>query len=288
MRNLTIERRKSVVGSLAKMKVYIEDATVNELTINGIPCRKLGELKNNETKTFEIDTPAATLFVIAGKTSTSFCNECYALPEGEKDIALSGQNRFNPAAGNAFRFDNNDTADSVQNRKRTTRKGVIVLCIALVVGFVGGYLLSSGLLNPRSTTPKTFTVEELSVTLTEEFREHDAEGFNAVFEGRQAAVVVLKEPFSLAEGLDAFSLETYTELVSSVDGLAVAPHPVGDALCFEYSGIDDETKDVYYFVAYTYKTDDAFWLIQFGTEMRYAEEYAEQIAEWASTITFAA
>ena len=48
MRNLTIHREKTFVGSLVKLKVYIEDTLVNELEINGIPCRKLGDLKNGE------------------------------------------------------------------------------------------------------------------------------------------------------------------------------------------------------------------------------------------------
>ena len=39
MRNLTIKRGKSFVGSLAKMKIYIEDPTSNEMRINDIPCR---------------------------------------------------------------------------------------------------------------------------------------------------------------------------------------------------------------------------------------------------------
>lgn len=48
MRNLTIKREKSFVGSLAKMKVYIEDPTSNEICINDISCRKIGDLKNGE------------------------------------------------------------------------------------------------------------------------------------------------------------------------------------------------------------------------------------------------
>ena len=57
MRNLTIVRRKSFVACLAKMKVYIEDPASNELVINKIPCRKLGELKNGEEKHSKSTTP---------------------------------------------------------------------------------------------------------------------------------------------------------------------------------------------------------------------------------------
>jgi hypothetical protein len=55
MRNLTIKREKTFVGSLMKVHVYIEDHFNSEITINNVPCRKLGDLKNNEEKTFEIE-----------------------------------------------------------------------------------------------------------------------------------------------------------------------------------------------------------------------------------------
>ena len=65
MRNLTIMRAKSVVACAATMKVYIEDPMCDDLTINGLPCRFLGKLKNGEVKTFQIDESAAKVFVIA-------------------------------------------------------------------------------------------------------------------------------------------------------------------------------------------------------------------------------
>ena len=147
MRKLTIKRTKSFVACLAKMKVYIEDPTANELLINGVPCRKLGDLKNGEEKTFEIGEGAAKVFVIADKLSKNFCNEFYELPEGQEDISLTGKNHFNLASGNAFRFDNNESAAALANRKQGTSKGIVVLIIAIVVGFIAGFLITSGLLS---------------------------------------------------------------------------------------------------------------------------------------------
>ena len=56
MRNLTIKRTKSFVACLAKMKIYVEDPTSNEICINNTPCRKLGDLKNGEEKNSYIVT----------------------------------------------------------------------------------------------------------------------------------------------------------------------------------------------------------------------------------------
>ena len=61
MRTVTIARKKSFVGCLGVMKVYIEDATstdltvpvyVNEQTEENINVRKVGELKNGQEISF--------------------------------------------------------------------------------------------------------------------------------------------------------------------------------------------------------------------------------------------
>lgn len=146
MRNLTIKRKKKFVACLGKMKVYIEDAQSNELIISGVPCRKLGDLKNGEEKTFEIGEDAAKVFVIADTLSKDYCTEFYQLSDGQDDIVLTGENYFNPANGNAFRFDNNNSEEVLAARKKSNKKGATVLIIAIIVGFVIGFILSSEIL----------------------------------------------------------------------------------------------------------------------------------------------
>ena len=101
MRNLTIIREKSFVGCLAKMKIYIEDRASGEIHVNGTPCRKIGDLKNGEEKTFQVTEEEAKVFVIADQLSKDYCNEYYQLPAGQEDLFLVGKNKFNPAAGYA-------------------------------------------------------------------------------------------------------------------------------------------------------------------------------------------
>ena len=146
MRNLTIKRKKKFVACLGKLKVYIEDAQSNELIISGVPCRKLGDLKNGEEKTFEIGEDAAKVFVIADTLSKDYCTEFYQLSDGQDDIVLTGENYFNPANGNAFRFDNNNSEEVLAARKKSNKKGATVLIIAIRVGFIIGFILSSEIL----------------------------------------------------------------------------------------------------------------------------------------------
>lgn len=146
MRNLTIKRTKSFVACLGKMKVYIEDPTSNELFINDVPCRKLGDLKNGEEKTFLIDENEAKVFVIADKLSRNYCNEFFRIPAGYGDVFLSGKNHYNPASGNPFRFDGVTDEEVLKNRKKGTQKGLIVMCVAVVIGFILGFILTAGLI----------------------------------------------------------------------------------------------------------------------------------------------
>lgn len=147
MRKVTIKRAKSLVACLVKIKIYIEDYSASDILINKIPCRKLGDIKNGEEKTFEIGEHPAKIFAIVDKLSKDYCNDFYELPEGQEDVFLSGKNCFNPASGNAFRFNNNENEATVVNRKRGTLKGLIVLICAIIIGLVVGYLLAEMLLN---------------------------------------------------------------------------------------------------------------------------------------------
>lgn len=147
MRKLTILRRKSFVACLMKLKVYIESFDGTGEEINGVYCKKLGVLKNGEEATFEIGEESAKVFVIVDKVSKNFCNDCYQIPEGTEDVYLSGQNKFNPALGNSFVFENNDSPEAENNHKQRQRLGWVVFIVCLVVGFAIGFILGfTGLL----------------------------------------------------------------------------------------------------------------------------------------------
>ena len=105
MRNLSIKRNKSLAGCLGKVHVYIEDADNGELSIKGASCRRLGELKNGEEKTFSIPTVQTKVFVIGDIATREFCSDSKVVPAGDADVRLSGKNTFDPQKGNPFVFD---------------------------------------------------------------------------------------------------------------------------------------------------------------------------------------
>ena len=286
MRNLTIKREKSFVACLAKMKIYIEDYASFELTINDIPCRKIGELKNGEEKTFQIGEQAAKVFVIADKMSKNFCNEYYQLVEGQEDIVLTGKNKYNLANGNAFRFDNNENVEALDNRKRGTRKGVVLLLIAAIVGGVIGALSTSGILSSKPEE-KSFSSNGMTITLTDEFVETDSENHTAAFTSKKVSVLALKEEFASFEGFGNYTLGQYADLVINANKFEGTQWKTLDGLVwFEYDYTNPETNATYKHYAYEYKSDDAFWLIVFVVHTENAEEYAQHISDWAKSVSF--
>lgn len=288
MRNLTIKRNKTFVGCAGKLRVYIEDAASSETVINGVGCRKLGDIKNGEEKTFAIAEDAAKVFVIADQLSKGFCNEYYQLPEGQEDIALSGQCKLNPAAGNAFRFDNNNSAEVLANRKKSTGKGVVVLIIALIFGMVCGFALTSGLFSLGVVKDKTFTSEGMAVTLTTEFQKTKMQNYTVAYKTRDVMVVALKENFELVDGFENYTLDQYLDAVLQANKLNDSAAVKADGLVgFVYNATDPATKQEYRYYNYVYKADDAFWLVQFVVLSQNAEQYEKDIVKWAKSVDFA-
>lgn len=290
MRNLTIKRAKSFVGCLAKMKIYIEDPAAGDTEIGGVSCRRLGELKNGEEKTFSVCEQAAKVFVIADSLSKGYCSEYYQLADGSEDICLSGKNKFDPAAGNAFRFDSNDSAEVAAYRKGGKHKGLPILIGALVAGCIIGVGIGFICIKGGAAATekaKTFSAAGMQITLTDSFRETDTDNFTVAYDSAKAAVFALREPFTLMDGMENNDLMQYADLVINANSLGDAAVKTADGLTwFEYSADNTELNTTYCYYAYVYKAADAFWLVQFVAAEDDAAQYAPQFAKWAKTVTF--
>lgn len=283
MRNLTIKRHKSFVASLGTMKVYIEDPE-GDLQINGVNCRKLGNLKNGQEVTFSISEQAAKLFVIADKLSKNYCSESLQLPAGTEDISLSGKNHYNPFAGNPFYFDGVADEQTIANRKNGKKKGTVVLIAAVVVGLLVGILGSLDF----AAEPKTFTTAGMQITLTDEFRESKQEGFTMCYGSKDMAVFVIKEVFALAEGFEKYTVEEYGDLLLQANGMTgiVQIQRDGDLLFFEFSDTNPDSGEKFHYICYFFKASDAFWSIQFATHTEDLATQRPAIIDYAKSIQF--
>lgn len=292
MRNLTIKRIKSFVGCLATMKVYIEDPTSDEIVINSTPCRKIGVLKNGEETTFVIGENAARVYVIADKLSRNYCNEYYDIPEGNEDIYLSGKNRYNPANGNAFRFEGVTDIGVLENRKAGTKKGLTVFIISIVVGLALGLVFSGFILGKTlfdmKTEPKVFSSNGMKITLTDRFIEASNDNCDVCYGSEDVSVFVIKESFSDWEGAENCTLDEYGDLVLYGNGFSSDVEiQKNDGLTYiVYSYTNPETDDTFCYYAFLYKSSDAFWMIQFCTYDEKVESYESSFFDWAKTVEF--
>ena len=292
MRTVTIKREKSFVACIARMKVYVEDHNSAEITIGGVPCRKLGTLKNGEMQSFQVEECALKLFVISDTLSKDFSNDFYQLPEGSDYVSVSGKNRYNPAAGNPFRFNGNEGAEVAENRKRGTRIGLIVLLVAIVVGFGIGLSVSRGInvgmaileaFTDTEVADKTFTAGDMKITLTNKFVKRRKSGYEAVFESNDVAVFVLKESF---EGQSSYSTKSYAEMLIEANDIVAKPKSDGERTYFEYRYYNPDDGITYYYISYVYKTNKSFWTVQFALTEEDQALYAGWIGSWANSVCF--
>ena len=138
MRKLTVLRRKTFAACFTKMKVYIEDPIFGDTVISGVKCRRIGELKNGEAKTYSVSEGERKVFLLSDAVDPEQWNEYYTVPAGTDDVLISGKNNCNPFEGNLFRFDGNGTEEVLYHRK----KGSIFWWGVCAATALAGFLLA--------------------------------------------------------------------------------------------------------------------------------------------------
>ena len=127
---------------------------------------------------------------------------------------------------------------------------------------------------------KIFEKEGIKLTLTDNFIEKESElGFNAYYVSSFCGVVVLKEEFSLEEGLADCSLEEYIGNVIANNGHTDIEPQNQDDLWF-YVRKDNVTRCY----SYSYKGSNAFWIVQFLCMASDAHELEDQFYLWANSV----
>lgn len=137
---------------------------------------------------------------------------------------------------------------------------------------------------------QVFSAEGMQITLTDAFTESAMEGYTACFDSREVAVFVLKEPFSLGEGLDELALADYAQMVLEANRSKSADRieEIGGRPFMEYAFYNNETEEEYTYLAAMYKGPDAFWMVQFSCRTEQYERYRPFFLEWAETVELAA
>lgn len=281
MRNLTITRRKSFVGCAMKDRVYVEDTLAPELTIDGVPCRKIGEIKNGETKTFSVGEEEQKIFLISDKVSKDYCHGTATIPEGQEDVALSGEHKF-VFGSNPFRFDGMELSpEQVARQKKKGRIGMVIMVAAMVFGMIMGKAAVRLLLGNAGSSLETYTKGDFSITMASNLEEEQVDGFDMFYRSKSVMVFGLREEkqFFLAET----TLEDYGSFVLEANGKTqLQLNREDDLIWFEYKD-QPEGQEIYYFVVCC-EDADAFWIVNFVTPAENVDQYKDDFLAWAKTI----
>ena len=284
MRNIKIKRIASFVGKFYKTKIYVEDAEKPEIKINKVPCRLLGVLKNGEEKTFEIPAEAVKIFAVPSKYSKVLSNDFINLQPGEDEVFITGSIHLNGCGIAFFRFDGDVKQDTLSNRKRIFHRGIWVYVCSFILGLVLALSVSLGL----RYSDKTFTKWEMSITLTGEFQQKQHPFYSSCYVSDDIAITTTREGYSyFGISKDSWSLTEYAKFILELNHkYDYKINETDGFVFFEWWGNHPTVSKQYKYLGVAYKSDEAFWLIQFGTENKKYDGYKEQFLDWAKTVKF--
>ena len=291
MRNLTVKRGGSVAACAVAMRVYIEDPEGTDITVNGIPCRNLGELKNNSEDTYSISENEAKLYVIPEKEGSVYKSEYYQIPAGGEDVRVSGKNVLENEYGNPnpFRFDGVTNAAIERSKDRSRFKNILIVAIAVIVGLAIG-LARTLLPLFNETSPKTFKVDNMEITLTKAFKKYDHKDYTANYNSKDLSVFVIKDSFADYPDVRNYTAEGYAELCADFYVAEKISQNVekktAEGLIYLSFDAEGEDTNTYHYYEFFFKTDDAFWIIEFSVDTDKAESSLPKIIEWAKTVKF--
>ena len=154
---------------------------------------------------------------------------------------------------------------------------LLVLCFSLNSCFL--------LLSPLPATPedlgedKNFEKAGITLKLTDKFKEEQSElGFDAYYTSDFCGVVVLKEAFTLEEGLAEKPLEQYFRNVIKNNGHTNIEPQNRDGLWYYVNYNNNSRRCVY---SYAYKGSDAFYIVQYIMNIVDEVDLQETIHAWA-------
>ena len=278
MRELTIKREKVSTCSRAAVEIYITSPEAAELTIEGVPCRKLGEVKNGEAEIFSIGGDEATVYAVVADSAKDFVCRSYELEAGEENVNLCGfVNKEDGAAVFCF-----GTA-SVPTGEKKSLKGVFSLAAFIAIGAVLGWFIGNLVFNGFPAPAQTFTQNGYSIKLNEDFVDTGVEAYHASYESEDVAVFSSMQPYEELGGKEAYSLQEYAQMM--VDDNQLANAAVAEkrgVTYFEYeygSGIFS-----YHYTVAVHEGSEGYWLTYFAVDTEDYKDYKNDIFKWARSV----
>ena len=119
------------------------------------------------------------------------------------------------------------------------------------------------------------------------YTEKEMVQFTSCYMTSSVVVSALKEEFSLLPGFSNYTLRQYASMIISANGLSGITVKTSESEKYVYFKFEKTVsgKDYSYFVT-CFKSDDAFWTIQFYCESKNYDKYINSFVGFADSVTF--
>lgn len=135
---------------------------------------------------------------------------------------------------------------------------------------------------------KDFSKAGMTITLTNKFVEKDLVTQTAYYESTDAIVTALREGFDIFQqsGIDSnITVKQYAELCITVNNLSGVTADENEKYA-HFSYEKQVNGQDFSYEAYCFRTDDAFWLIQFACHTKNLSKMTSVFEKYANSVKF--
>ena len=274
MRRITLIP-KGVVFVNNKPSVYI-NFPEGDTVFDGVSCKKVGSLSFCSQLTFDAQNEACEIFLVFENGSDTPELVKYQIPEGQSDVEMNVSGK----SITDISFSNYERRSNIFSRMDGGKR--VLLIIAAVVVFIiliHGLSHTNNFLRSISKIPETFETDDMNITLSRAFVKIRQEDFYAFYMTRTCSVIITKESFENIPELKNVDFDEYCEMCIKANP-AVTPTLINkDGLT--YFVFEQQWEELYKYHVYVYRTDDAYWLVQFSTKAADYNYLSDCYNEWA-------
>ncbi len=160
------------------------------------------------------------------------------------------------------------------------KKVIKYLSVFLILVLVTGCSL-------LETKTKEYSLNGVHITMEDGMKEEKDEDYTVFLSNDNYIFSALKESITILSsvGLDENStVLDYTKLVLKANDFNKTPIEKDGLTYYTYDSTVEGTK--FFYSTFTYKTEDAFWLVNFACLYKDKSKYESKFIKWAKTIQF--
>ena len=176
-------------------------------------------------------------------------------------------------------------SETEKKNNSSKKVGAVMVVVAIIAAVA--VALFSGTLFGGYDTPKKFSADEMSITLTDDFSQSHGGKYIACFDSKKVSVFVNKEAFDPEMGSEHMSIEEFGNMVIDNNVIKTAGLKEKDGLTyFINDNANPGTNSVFEYYTFIYKTDTDFWIFQFSAPKKEVDKFSPMFFTWAKSVEF--